>query len=130
MLKAHRLGRRCGHLRLSLIGGVGRRDDDRCHCRMYTALCGLVVGRHSWRSGAIQGVLFLGHVVLLSRADMVGSTARTGRFMEMYPCLYLVSTLPPFSAQSSQLPGYSPTFVQPASLANVAAALPRTPALQ
>lgn len=41
-----------------------------------------------------------------------------------------LSTLPPFSAQSSQLPGYSPTLDQPASLASPAAARLRTPALQ
>ena len=37
---------------------------------------------------------------------------------------------PPLPTQSTQLPGYSATFVQPASLASPAAARLRTPALQ
>lgn len=37
---------------------------------------------------------------------------------------------PPFFCQSSQLPGYSPTFSHPACLASSAAALDLTPALQ
>lgn len=41
-----------------------------------------------------------------------------------------LSTSPPLPAQSMKLPGYSPTFCQPASLANPAAARLLTPALQ
>lgn len=37
---------------------------------------------------------------------------------------------PPFFSQSSQLPAYSPTLFQPPCLANSAAALLLTPALQ